>query len=197
MRGEEIVCYPMDTPPVPKLNDIGAGVRVRWLHWAKQVVATRGVPGLNPSPACSPRESAGRGNRHDNGQCPRLNQVALCLSRSLSLLLMGLLLTSCSGRPVGSPCQRSGDSFLARHNCQTFCLAFPISCPDGSSVTPNVCAGRQGCLHGQCPPGQVCRRVNVDRSFCVPDDICPSWRTQGVPDPVLESDDEVKRRLHL
>lgn len=50
-------------------------------------------------------------------------------------------------------------------------------------------------MEGECPVGQVCIRVNVDRSFCVPDTICPTWRQIGVPNPVLTPDAEIKRQM--
>ena len=113
----------------------------------------------------------------------------------LAVAVTAAALAGCARRGVGESCRRTGDSFVSRDPCETMCLAFPIGCPDGTSVTPNVCAGRQACLHGQCPTGQVCFRVNVDRSFCVPDTICPTWRTHGVAEPVLIPDEEVHRRL--
>ncbi len=120
----------------------------------------------------------------------RTNRIAYVAVLALSIL------GGCARGKAGEPCQRTGDSFLARHNCQTFCLFFPISCPDGSSITPNLCAGKESCVEGECPPGQVCIRVNVDRSFCVPDTICPAWRTMGIPNPVLTPDAEIRRRMN-
>jgi hypothetical protein len=113
-------------------------------------------------------------------------------------ILLGLVLLQggCWGRRVGDACTTTGSGFSLRDPCQTTCLSlWHITCPDGRVVNPHVCAGRQGCVEGQCPPGQVCYRTNVDRSFCIPDDICPTWRTDGVADPVLESDEEVRERL--
>lgn len=115
----------------------------------------------------------------------------------VTALVVAFLLAGCMAGDVGAPCKRTGDGFQARDNCRTMCLAFPISCPGDTSVTPNVCAGRQDCVHGACPAGQVCIRVNVDRSFCVPDTICPTWRAEGVAHPVLTPDAEVKRVLGL
>ena len=101
----------------------------------------------------------------------RIDRAVLSAISGLALLAW----TSCARSGAGEPCHRSGDGFLARHNCQTFCLAFPIRCGDGTTVTPNVCAGRQDCRPGSCPPEEVCVHVNIDRTFCVPDTICPSW----------------------
>jgi hypothetical protein len=116
-------------------------------------------------------------------------------ARTIVLGLM-LLHVGCWGGRVGDPCTTTGSGFSLRDPCHTVCLSlWHITCPDGRVVNPHVCAGRRGCLHGQCPPGQVCYRTNVDRSFCIPDDICPTWRTHGVADPVLESDEEVRARL--
>jgi len=112
------------------------------------------------------------------------------------LVGLTLALAGCRAGQVGDVCTTTGSGFSLRDPCRTICLSlWHITCPDGTVVNPHVCAGRQGCLDGQCPPGQVCYRTNVDRSFCVPDDICPTWRTHGVANPVLESDEDVRRRL--
>ena len=116
--------------------------------------------------------------------------------RVIGCALLAAVSSACMRGSAGEPCQRTGDGFLARHNCKTFCLAFPISCPDGFSVTPNVCAGTESCVEGQCPAGQVCIRVNADRSFCVPEIICPAWRTMGIPNPVLTPDAEIRRQMN-
>lgn len=106
-----------------------------------------------------------------------------------------LSLGGCFGRDVGESCKRSGDGFLARDPCRTMCLAFPVRCPDGASVIPKVCAGQQSCVHGECPSGQECLRVNVDRSFCVPRTICESWTGQHDGYPVLIPDHVVHEKL--
>lgn len=122
-----------------------------------------------------------------------MNSHKIGLAIALGLLLVQ---AGCFGGRVGDPCTVTGSGFSLRDTCQTVCLSiWQITCPDGRVVNPKVCAGRQGCLDGQCPAGQVCYRTNVDRSFCVPDDICPTWRTQGVAEPVLESDEAVHERL--
>lgn len=97
----------------------------------------------------------------------------------LAVLAMGLCaslwLVGC-GKPAGSLCAFQGDGFQSRHNCATQCLArWSVRCPDGSSLRPTVCAGRQGCTPGSCPAGQVCYSFDdpfEDRGYCVPDNLC-------------------------
>jgi hypothetical protein len=113
-------------------------------------------------------------------------------------LLCGLsgLVIACAGRGAGEHCERTGDGFTARHPCKTLCLSiWTFECKDGTKVQPKRCAGELHCMAGTCPEGQVCYRLNVDRSACIPDDICPEWRTEGVPEPVTESDEDVRARI--
>lgn len=108
-----------------------------------------------------------------------------------------LTLPGCLKKGVGEPCRATGSGFSMSHDgCETVCLSlWTFTCKDGKEVRPERCAGEQSCMEGTCPEGQVCIRTNVDRSFCVPDDICPEWATDGVPEPVTESDEAVKARI--
>lgn len=95
------------------------------------------------------------------------------------LLIVGLLLlTACQPSSVGSSCDRKGDSFLARHNCENQCLAWPVRCGDGTQLAaPNICSGMQECsLNNPCPDQQVCA-VSGGNNYCVPLTLCPS----GIP----------------
>lgn len=80
------------------------------------------------------------------------------------------------GKPAGAPCAITGDGFHARHDCATKCLSrWNVICPDGSRVTPNVCAGRETCLPDSCPAAQLCYHFDdpfEERSYCIPEDIC-------------------------
>lgn len=95
------------------------------------------------------------------------------------LLIVGLLLlTACQASGVGSSCERKGDSFLTRHNCENKCLTWPVRCGDGTQVAaPNICSGMQDCsLNNPCPDQQICA-VSGGNNYCVPLSLCPS----GVP----------------
>lgn len=90
-------------------------------------------------------------------------------------LCASLSLVGC-GQPAGSPCAFQGDGFFSRHDCATQCLErWSVRCPDGSSLRPAVCAGREGCTPGSCPDGQVCYSFDdpfEERSYCIPDNVC-------------------------
>ncbi len=98
--------------------------------------------------------------------------------RLVPLAAIFFLLAACQQNGVGTSCERKGDSFLARHNCNNICLAWPVTCGDGTQVaTPNVCSGMQDCsLNKPCPGGQVCA-LSGGNNYCVPISICPS----GIP----------------
>lgn len=95
---------------------------------------------------------------------------------SRALLTLTVLLLAACGKPAGSPCSITGDGFTARHNCATKCLSrWTVNCPDGSKLTPNVCAGRQDCTPGSCPENQACYSFDdpfEKQSYCVPDTVC-------------------------
>ncbi len=91
--------------------------------------------------------------------------------------LVLLFLFAVGARPCGSspgePCERSGDGFTSSDPCQTDCLDWESTCPDGTPVTPAVCT------YSECNPadmpcdgGQVCVQANVDRWFCVDEGFC-------------------------
>lgn len=92
-----------------------------------------------------------------------------------AVMLSALLLAAC-GKPAGSPCSITGSGFTSSHDCSTKCLSrWAVNCPDGSGVTPGVCAGREGCEPGSCPQGQACYAFDdpfEDRSYCLPDNVC-------------------------
>lgn len=94
----------------------------------------------------------------------------------VALLALATLPLAACGKPAGSPCSISGSGFTASHGCATKCLSrWAINCPDGSSVTPGVCAGREGCTPGSCPEGQACYTFDdpiEERSYCVPETVC-------------------------
>jgi len=98
---------------------------------------------------------------------------ALC--RAMFLACVVALVGGC-GKPAGAPCTITGSGFTASHDCASKCLArWNIYCPDGSRVTPGVCAGRETCTVASCPDGQLCYYFDdpfEERSFCIPDDVC-------------------------
>lgn len=96
------------------------------------------------------------------------------LALALSLALAALL--GC-GAPAGAPCRSSGAGFSLRDPCRTRCLdLWTVTCPDGRTVRPPVCAGAAGCIPGQCPAGQACYHFDDPfevRAYCLPVDVCP------------------------
>ena len=71
----------------------------------------------------------------------------------------------------------------------------PVECPSGEVLRPAICSGEEHCVAGSCEEGQVCYRGTNDRAVCLPETLCPAWASEGVANPVLESDEERKRRL--
>lgn len=98
--------------------------------------------------------------------------LAVCVAGAFLLLLLG---GGC-GHPAGTACQITGSGFTASHDCATKCLSrWTVNCPDGTRVTPAVCAGASGCEPGGCPSGQVCYHFDDPFdvvSYCIPDDVC-------------------------
>ena len=90
-------------------------------------------------------------------------------------IILALLAAGC-GRQAGEPCVFQGSGFTASDPCATRCLShWRIRCPDGSTVSPQQCAGRSGCMPGDCPDGQACYHFEDTfeaRSYCVPDRVC-------------------------
>lgn len=97
--------------------------------------------------------------------------------RIMALIVTIFLLAAC-GKPAGSPCSITGSGFTASHDCKTKCLSrWGVNCPDGSRVTPGVCAGREGCTPGSCPDGLACYSFDdpiEERSYCLPETVCGS-----------------------
>jgi len=118
--------------------------------------------------------------------------------RIAALLALAALLTlpGCRTRGAGEHCVGEGGGGVESKPCKTVCLSiWTFECKDGTKVKPKMCAGELHCIEGECPDGQVCVRLNFDRSACVPADICPEWATEGVPNPVTERDEDIKRRF--
>lgn len=101
----------------------------------------------------------------------------------LPVLSLALVLAAC-GKPVGTPCSIEGSGFTASHDCATKCLArWKLTCPGGNTVTPAICAGREGCSPGSCPAGQACYTFDDpfdERSYCVPDNVCGALPTTAL-----------------
>lgn len=107
------------------------------------------------------------------------------LSPSLLALFVCVFLLAACRDPIGTACVRKGDGFTARHNCKSVCLSiWRIQCPDGSIGNSNVCAGEEGCTRGSCGDNQVCYQTNMDRSFCIPENICTGWADPSLHPPV-------------
>ncbi len=96
------------------------------------------------------------------------------MQKLISLTLL-LLLFGC-GDPPGTACSMTGSGFSASDNCRHRCLQHQnIVCPDGNSISPDICSGKRQCNPGGCPDGQLCYHVNdpfEKESYCVVADIC-------------------------
>lgn len=87
-----------------------------------------------------------------------------------------LLITNCRYKGIGRECKSSGSGFTMRHSCKTLCMSiWRIRCPAGNIGNSNVCGGELNCSRGSCPDNQVCYQTNMDRSVCIPENICPEW----------------------
>ena len=102
-----------------------------------------------------------------------------------------LLLVACHSGEIGNKCERTGDGFLSRDSCENNCLAWAVSCGDGTRISaPNICSGMQDCsLHKPCPDQQVCA-ISGGNNYCVPLSLCPS----GVPTNQPSSTEILKSR---
>jgi len=92
-----------------------------------------------------------------------------------TVLALSLIILSC--RPIGKPgeaCTVTGDGFTRKDSCGTTCINWAITCPDGSQVEPNVCAGDYCADGGVCPDGFHCLVVDSvpDNARCLPVDSC-------------------------
>jgi hypothetical protein len=98
---------------------------------------------------------------------------------SLLLLALGsvaLLGAQCDPGQPGDSCTVTGDGFTRKDSCADMCLAWEITCPGGSTITPNVCAGQVCGAGGGCPADQICLQVDsfAANSRCVPLWVCQS-----------------------
>lgn len=96
--------------------------------------------------------------------------------RHLVILASALLVsTACEALPVGSPCEATGSGFQRQDPCEEMCIEWEITCPDGSTVIPDVCSGALCGTTGGCPTGQTCMQIDsfAANSRCMPDTTCP------------------------
>jgi hypothetical protein len=78
----------------------------------------------------------------------------------------------------GDACSQSGDGFSGSDSCRAFgnssrCLNFPVVCPDGSEVTPDVCEGNECQGDADCDDTFVCAETGSATRNCVPASVCP------------------------
>lgn len=115
-------------------------------------------------------------------------QAHQCLYPAAWLLpaLLAVLLSGCSGDPIGTACKFEGSGFHASTNCQYRCLETrAIQCPEGNVIRPAVCSGTIGCQPGGCGPGQVCYTMQdpfEEESFCVTANLCGSYQATTLAD---------------
>jgi len=102
------------------------------------------------------------------------------------LFLLLTMLLACDKAVPGEPCEVSGDGFSRKDPCVTTCLDYDITCPDGSSVTPDVCSGAECSDQDPCPTGWTCAETGSVSWSCVPEDICPSAGSEMQAAPVPE-----------
>lgn len=93
--------------------------------------------------------------------------------RFASLCLVLFALGACADAP-GDACEASGEGFTRQDSCggESRCLSFPVTCPDGDEVTPNVCEGGECASDDDCDAGWVCVETGSTTSNCVPAEVC-------------------------
>lgn len=99
----------------------------------------------------------------------------------LALGLLALLLGGCEKGKPGDACTVTGDGFTRKDSCEEMCLAWQITCPNGATITPQVCSGVVCGVGGSCPAGQQCLQVDsfASNSRCVPTWVCQAAKTSG------------------
>ncbi|MCB9681688.1 MAG: hypothetical protein H6733_09475 [Alphaproteobacteria bacterium] len=92
------------------------------------------------------------------------------------LVLSALLVTAlgCDPLEVGEACQATGSGFTRQDPCAEMCVDWAITCPDGGTVTPDLCSGALCGTTGVCPAGQSCVQIDsfATNSRCLPDVVC-------------------------
>lgn len=99
----------------------------------------------------------------------------------LALGVLALLLGGCEKGKPGDACTVSGDGFTRKDSCEEMCLAWELTCPNGATITPQVCTGVVCGVGGSCPAGQQCLQVDsfAANSRCVPSWVCQAAKTSG------------------
>lgn len=85
-----------------------------------------------------------------------------------------LLLTGCDNPAPGEACVVTGDGFTRQDPCADTCVAWDVTCPDGSSTTPDVCSDGACSTDEDCGDGWLCLQINMTDGECLPADICPA-----------------------
>lgn len=98
------------------------------------------------------------------------------MSRILLCIAMALTAVACASDKPGEPCVASGEGFSRTDSCTEMCVTWPVTCPSGVEVTPNVCTGPVCGDGSACSEGFEC--VEVDsvpaNARCLPVGICPA-----------------------
>jgi hypothetical protein len=94
----------------------------------------------------------------------------------LFVVLLAIVTAGACGAPAGAPCTTEGSGFSLSSPCATKCLdLWKVRCPGGAIVSPQLCAGEEGCTPGSCPDGQACYHFEDPfevRAYCVPVSAC-------------------------
>ena len=93
------------------------------------------------------------------------------------LVVFAISLFSCRDAP-GEPCTVTGDGFTRTDSCrgpfqpEGKCVAWDVTCADGRSVRPDVCAGPPCTDGASCDIGWLCVKVDATDSRCLPASVC-------------------------
>ena len=87
-----------------------------------------------------------------------------------SLCLTTAWLAACS-LDAGEPCEVTGDGFSRQDPCEHTCVEWEVTCPDGSTTTPDVCSAGTCSTDADCPADFGCITVGFV-SECLPDSVC-------------------------
>ncbi len=96
------------------------------------------------------------------------------MSRLLLVAVFALLAACVPDGQPGEACTSSGDGFTKTDSCDDMCVNWEVTCPNGSTLVPDVCAGPVCGAGGSCVDGFMCLQVDsfAANSRCMPAEMC-------------------------